>query len=53
MNKLYRIEEYCTNGWATISPDATKLTREQCDDMLRRYMEIGYNPNRMRAVLDK
>jgi len=52
MNKLYRIEEYCTTGWELISQDAVKLTKEQCDQMLKDYLEIGHNPKRLRAVSD-
>ena len=50
--KLYRIEEFCTTGWELIADDAVKLTKEQCDQQLQEYLNIGYSPNRMRAVSD-
>ena len=52
MEKLYRIEEQYTAGWTLIDPSASKLTREQCDRLLQEYLERGYNPNDLRAVLD-
>lgn len=52
MNKLYRIEELYTAGWELIDPSCQKLTREQCDQKLRDYVNQGYNPNYLRAVLD-
>jgi hypothetical protein len=52
MNQLYRIEELFTNGWELIDESAQKLTKEQCDLRLRDYMNQGYNPNYLRAVID-
>jgi hypothetical protein len=52
MNQLYRIEELFTNGWELIDESAQKLTKEQCDLRLRDYLNQGYNPNYLRAVID-
>lgn len=52
MTQLYRIEELFTNGWELIRPDAVKLTKEQCEQRLMSYVQEGYNPNYLRAVLD-
>lgn len=52
MNKTYRIEELFTNGWVLIEENAKNLTKEKCDQMLQYYVEIGYNPNHLRAVID-
>ena len=41
MKQLYKIEEFGTMGWELISEEATKLTREQCDDMLQMYLNQG------------
>ncbi len=50
--KLYRIEEYFTDGWALIDVHAQKLTRERCEELLEEYMIQGYNPNYLRVVAD-
>ena len=52
MKQLYKIEEFGTMGWALISEEATKLTREQCDEMLQMYCNQGHNPSRLRASKD-
>jgi len=52
MTKLYRIEEYFTNGWDLIEESAQKLTKEQCDRLLIHYVNEGRNPNYLRAVVD-
>lgn len=52
MKQLYKIEEFGTMGWELISEEATKLSKEQCDEMLQMYMNQGYNPSRMRACKD-
>jgi len=52
MTQLYRIEELFTNGWELIDESASKLTKEQCDQKLQYYLEVGYNPNCLRAVRD-
>jgi hypothetical protein len=50
MTQLYRIEELFTGGWELIDEDASNLTREQCNEKLKQYVEQGYNPNYIRAV---
>jgi len=52
MNQLYRIEELYSHGWELIDESAQKLTKEQCDQMLRTYLNHGANPNHLRAVPD-
>ncbi len=52
MNQLYRIEELYSHGWELIDESAQKLTKEQCDQMLRTYLNHGVNPNHLRAVPD-
>ena len=52
MKQLYKIEEFGTMGWELISEEASKLTKEQCDEMLQMYMNQGHNPSRMRAAKD-
>lgn len=52
MTQLYRIEELFTNGWELIDENARKLTKEQCDSLLRSYIARGTNPNSLRAVYD-
>jgi hypothetical protein len=50
--QLYRIEELFTNSWELIDESSKGLTREQCDQKLRYYVSVGYNPNYLRAVPD-
>jgi hypothetical protein len=52
MTQLYRIEEFYSSGWELIDDSAQKLTKEQCNQMLRTYLNGGTNPNHLRAVLD-
>ena len=48
--KRWKIVELSTNGWTVIDPDATNLTKEDCDAQLNAYMDDGIAPNRLRAV---
>lgn len=52
MNKFYRIETLFTDQWELIDPSASKLTKEECDQMLLYYVSEGINPNHLRAVHD-
>jgi hypothetical protein len=52
MTQLYRIEELFTNGWELIDESAVKLTKEECNQRLQSYLDLGYNPNSLRAVYD-
>ena len=50
-DKRYKIILQATNGWSLIDPSATNLTKEQCSQQLNRFMNEGYNPNDMKAVV--
>jgi len=50
MASFYRIEELTTEGWTLIENRASKLTKEQCDELLTQYVNMGQNPNRLRAI---
>ena len=50
MEKLYRIEELCTDGWAGIDDKAVKLTKDQASKRLDEAIAEGLNPNRLRAI---
>jgi hypothetical protein len=52
MEKLYRIEELTTNGWHLVEMTDVKLTKQQATERLNGYLAEGYNPNRLRAVVD-
>lgn len=51
--KLYRIEEYTTVGWELAEPNAKNLPREIAEERLNHLMETGYNPSRLRVVVDR
>ena len=52
--KLYRIEEYSTTGWEVVAENnCTNLTKEVCTQRLNDLMTQGYNPNKLRAVIDE
>ena len=53
MEKLYRIEELCTSGWAIQDDDTVKLTKDQAMNKLNDLLAEGYNPNRLRVVIDE
>jgi hypothetical protein len=52
MEQLYKILEYGTQDWQLIDSEAVKLTKEQCNLLLNRYVSEGFNPNHLRAVPD-
>jgi len=52
MEKLYRIEELCTDGWALIEREDQGLTKEEATKRLNAYLSDGYSPQRLRAVID-
>ena len=52
MEKLYRVEELTTSGWHVVEITDVKLTKEQATDRLNALLAEGYNPNRLRAVID-
>ncbi len=49
---LYRIEELSTNGWNVVEVTDVQLTKDQAKQRLEFLMAEGYNPNRLRAVVD-
>ena len=53
MDKLYRIEELCTDGWAVIDEKAIKLTKDQASKRLDEAIADGMNPNRLRAIPER
>lgn len=52
MEKLYRIEEYCTTGWELTSEQDVQLTKEEAQRRIRGYLSEGHNPNSIRVSLD-
>lgn len=52
MENLYRIQELCTSGWELINPSAVKLTKDQAMEAYNAFVDEGYNPNRLRIVVD-
>jgi G:T-mismatch repair DNA endonuclease (very short patch repair protein) len=49
---LYRIEELTTSGWNVVEVWDVKLTKDQASKRLEELIAEGYNPNRLRAILD-
>ena len=49
--KRWKIVELSTNGWTVIDPDATNLTKEDCDKKLEVYLQQGIAPNRLQLSL--
>ena len=50
--KLYRIEELSTNDWHLVNNEAQKMTKEQCDAMLRQCLDNGIAPSRLRVRIE-
>lgn len=50
--QLYKIVHASTNDWDIISPEARKLTKEQCNILLKNLIDEGFNPNHLRAIPD-
>jgi len=53
--QMYKVQEFVTTGWEDIlHEDQTvkRLTKEQCNERLRMYIDQGIAPNRLRAVRD-
>ena len=50
--KLYRIEELSTNDWHLVNNQATNMTKEQCDSMLRQCLDDGVAPSRLRVRIE-
>lgn len=49
---LYRIEELTTSGWNVVEVWDVKLTKEQASRRIEELIAEGYNPNRLRAIVD-
>ena len=47
--KRYCILEEGTSGWTLVEANANNLTKQDCDELLQRYIDLGYNPNRLRV----
>ena len=50
MDKLYRIEELCTDGWSLLDDKSKGLTKDQAKVRLENALAEGLNPNRLRAI---
>ena len=54
MEKLYKIQENDTVGWVDIGePNCVKLTKDNCKIRLDELLAEGFNPNRLRAIIDE
>jgi len=50
--KLYTVAEFATSGWAAVDENSVHLTREQAKTRIEELIEEGYNPNRLKAILE-
>ena len=48
--KLYKIVEQSSRGWQLHSPDAQNLTKEGAKSIIDHYLDLGGNPNDIKAV---
>lgn len=46
---LYRIEEFATIGWQTVT-DMERLNRARAKEEYEGLINEGYNPNRLRII---
>jgi len=53
MDKLYRIEELCTDGWSLLDDNSKGLTKDQAKARLENALAEGLNPNRLRAIPER
>ena len=49
--KKWKILERITTGWSLITNNAHHLSKEECDKMLKEFVDQGQNPNDLKAVL--
>ncbi len=49
MEQLYKISQFFTTGWEVTD---TKLTKENCNELLSSYVREGVNPKHLRATPD-
>ena len=53
MANTYRIEEEVTTGWTLISDQTENLTKDKAKEIYQNLVDReGYNPNRLRIVVD-
>ena len=53
MANTYRIEEEVTTGWTLISDQTENLSKEKAKEVYQTLIDRdGYNPNRLRIVVD-
>ena len=53
MENTYRIEEEVTTGWVKIDDKTENLTKEKAKEIVANLIDReGYNPNRLRIVVD-
>ena len=52
METLYRIEEESTSGWHLTELTDVKLSKEKAKERLEQLIAEGYNPDRLRVVID-
>ena len=53
MANTYRIEEEVTTGWTLISDQTENLTKDKAKEIYQNLIDReGYNPNRLRIVVD-
>jgi len=51
--KLWRVEQLSTMGWALIDERAVKLNKAQAKIILENAMADGIRPNDLRAIPDR
>ena len=52
MEPLYRIEEESTNGWHPPEETDVHLTKERAMERINELISEGYNPNRLRVLIE-
>ena len=53
MENTYRIEEEVTTGWVKISEETEHLVKDKAREIVQNLIDReGYNPNRLRIVVD-
>ena len=53
MENTYRIEEEVTSGWVRVGKETEHLPKEKAKEVLQNLINReGYNPNRLRIVVD-
>ena len=52
MEKLYKVMELTTQGWAVPNTNFTKLTKEQAKQKIDYLLNEGISPDRIKAFVD-